>query len=162
MNIVKIGTTFYLCSILGYLYELGLEYYYNHDLLSHSFLCGPWLPIYGLGSLLISLFSKYQKFPLVIFSLSFIVSAFLEGLSGLLLLKIFKIRLWDYTNRFLNIGGFVCFLSAFIFGLGGLLITYIINPLIKKLTLKFNNELKYILSFLSLIFTLDLIASLNK
>ncbi len=157
-----LGTTFYICSILGFLYELVLSYAYNGKFFSHAFLYGPYLPIYGLGAILISLFSKYKKYPLVIFALSFFTSAFFEDLSGLLLLKIFKIRLWDYTNHFLNIGGFVCFLSAFTFGLMGLILTYIILPLIKKLVKKYRENLKIILRVLSSIFITDLIATLTK
>ena len=157
-----LGTTFYICSILGFLYELILSYVYNRKFFSHAFLYGPYLPIYGLGAILITLFSKYKKEPLVIFALSFLVSSLFEGLSGLLLLKIFKIRLWDYTNHFLNMGGFVCFLSAFTFGLMGLILTYIVFPLIKKLVKKYRKKLKVILSVLSSIFITDLIATLTK
>ena len=157
-----IGTIFYICSILGFLYELVLSYAYNGKFFSHAFLYGPYLPIYGLGSILLTLFSKYKKYPLVIFALSFLASALFEGFSGLLLLKIFKIRLWDYTNHFLNIGGFVCFLSAFTFSVLSLLLIYIILPLIKKLVKKYRDNLKIILGILSSIFITDLIATLTK
>ncbi len=155
---LKIGIVFYLASMIGYVYELILNLIFNGKIFSHGFLKGPWLPIYGFGALLILLINKFQKQPLVIFFLSFFITGFLEGISGYLLLKIFKMRLWDYTGKFLNIGGFVCFLSAFCFGIGGLLVTYILYPLVQKLLKKVNNkDLTYILTLITVIFSLDLI-----
>ncbi len=138
--VIKIGVMFYLCSILGYFYELILNLFYNGKLYSHGILNGPWLPIYGVGSLIILLLNKYKKKPLVIFILSFLLTGALEGISGFVLLKLAKKRLWDYTGHFLNIGGFVCFLSAFCFGIGGLLVIYLIYPLVKKIIEKIKRE----------------------
>ena len=137
-KVIKLGVLFYMCSILGYFYELILNYLHTHKIFSHGFLKGPWLPIYGTGSLVIILINKYKKYPLVIFLLSFILTGIVEYTGGLLLLKVLKMRLWDYTGMFLNIDGLVCFLSAFCFGIGGLIVIYIIYPLIDKLLKKVN------------------------
>ncbi len=160
---IKIGVTFYLCSILGYFYELILNYFYKGNFYSHGFLKGPWLPIYGIGALLLLIINKYKKKPLVIFLLSFFLTGLLEGLSGFLLLKLGGIRLWNYKGYFLNINGYVCLLSAFCFGIGGLIFTYLLNPLIEKIIAKVNNKLIiFVLTILSLIFTGDIIATIIK
>ena len=109
------------------------------------------------------LLNKYRKKPFVIFALSFLLTGILEYVCGFLLLKILKMRLWDYTGYFLNINGFVCLLSAFCFGIGGLLVIYLIYPLIKKIYEKINKRfLKVILSIISLIFLSDVIATILK
>jgi len=131
--IIKLATLFYLCSIFGYLYELILCYFYSGKVFSHGILYGPWLPIYGTGALLVMLFYKYKKKPLIIFLLSFFITGIFEYLCGFILLKFLKMRLWDYTGYFLNINGLVCFLSAFCFAIGGLLIIYLIYPFVKKI-----------------------------
>ena len=161
--VIKLGLLFYFCNILGYLYELILHFINNGTFFSHGILYGPWLPIYGTGALLIMSIYKYKKKPLLIFVLSFFITGILEYICGLFLLKIFNIRLWDYTGMFLNISGHVCFFSAFCFGLGGLLITYLIYPFIEKIYLKIKD--KYLEAFLSLItflFIVDIIATIIK
>ena len=161
--VIKLGLLFYFCSILGYLYELLLHFIYNGSFFSHGILYGPWLPIYGSGSLLIMSIYKYKNKPILIFLLSFFITGLLEYLSGLVLLKILNIRLWDYTGMFLNISGHVCFLSALCFGLGGLLITYVIYPFIEKIYLRIKDKyLKFILSSISFIFLIDVIATIIK
>lgn len=161
--VIKLGLLFYFCNILGYLYELLLHFIYNGSFFSHGILYGPWLPIYGSGSLLIMSIYKYKNKPILIFLLSFFITGLLEYLSGLVLLKILNIRLWDYTGMFLNISGHVCFLSALCFGLGGLLITYVIYPFIEKIYLRIKDKyLKFILSSISFIFLIDVIATIIK
>ena len=161
--VIKIGLIFYISSILGYIYELILCYYYTGEFFSHGFLKGPWLPIYGIGSLLILLINKYKDKPLIIFILSFLITGFLEYTFGLFLLKVFKMRLWDYTGRLFNIDGLVCFLSAFCFGVGGLIITYLIEPLVNKILPVFSKEkITNFLNILNSLFVGDIIAtSLN-
>ncbi len=106
---------------------------------------------------------KLKKYPLLIFFISFFLTGTLEGISGFLLLKFGKMRLWDYTGYFLNIGGFVCFLSAFCFGIGGLIITYLIYPFIEKILKKINIKwIKRSLMLISIIFGIDIIASILK
>ena len=161
--VIKIGLIFYISSILGYIYELILCYYYTGEFFSHGFLKGPWLPIYGIGSLLILLINKYKDKPLIIFILSFLITGFLEYTFGLFLLKVFKMRLWDYTGRLFNIDGLVCFLSAFCFGLGGLIVTYLLEPLVNKILPVFSKEkITNFLNILNSLFVGDIIAtSLN-
>ena len=161
--VIKIGLIFYLSSILGYIYELILCYYYTGEIFSHGFLFGPWLPIYGIGSLLILLINKYKDKPLIIFTVSFLITGILEYTFGLFLLKAFKMRLWDYTGRVFNIDGLVCLLSAFCFGMGGLIITYLIEPFVNKILQVCSKEkITKILNVLNSIFIGDIIAtSLN-
>lgn len=162
-NIIKSLIMFYVCSFLGYLYELILNYIENGKIFSHGLLYGPWLPIYGTGALFIMLINKYKDNPYLIFVLSFFLTGILEYLCGLILLKIFKIRLWDYTGYLFNINGLVCFLSAFCFGIGGLIITYLIKPLIDKLfRIVDNNQIKLTLNILNILFLGDIIATTLK
>lgn len=162
-KILKLGVLFYITSIFGYIYELILTFVRTTKVFSHGFLSGPWLPIYGIGSLIIMSLYKLRNNPLKIFIAAFILSGVTEYFGGLILLKVFKKRLWDYTGWFLNIDGLICFASLLCFAFGGLLIIYMIYPLVNRIYEKINkNTLKNIFKFLSLIFFCDLIASLLK
>jgi len=160
--IIKLGLLFYFCSIFGYIYELILHFFNKGIIFSCGILNGPWLPIYGVGSILIiTLYKKYHNKPLIIFILSFFLTGILELISGFILDKIIHKRLWDYSKRFLNINGYVCLLSAFCFGIGGLIIIYLIYPFIKKVFNNFTNKaLKIILITISIIFALDIILTI--
>lgn len=161
--VIKLSTLFYFCSIVGYLYELILNFFYSGKLFSHGILYGPWLPIYGLGALVISALHRFRKNPFIIFFGSFFLTGTLEYLIGLVLLKVLHIRLWDYTGYLLNIDGLVCLLSAACFAVGGLLVTYLIYPFIEKIcTLKNKRLIKIILSLLSVAFLTDIIATILK
>lgn len=162
-KLIKIGLLFYITSIFGYIYELIITFVSTNKVISHGFLNGPWLPIYGIGSLFIMSLYKYRKNPLKIFFLSFIITGIVEYISGLILIKIFKKRLWDYTGWFLNIDGLICFTSLLCFALGGLFVIYVMYPLVKRIYWKINiKTLKSILKLASIIFFVDLIASLLK
>ena len=162
-KIIKLGVLYYLTSLFGYIYELIITFTRTQKVFSHGFLNGPWLPIYGIGSLLIMCLYKYRKNPMKIFLGSFVLSGILEYLSGFLLLKFFKKRLWDYTGWFLNIDGFICLASLLCFAFGGLLVIYVMYPIAKKIYEIINKKtLKIILSILTIIFLGDLIASLLK
>lgn len=160
-NLVKLAILFYMCSIIGYIYEMILCFIYNGKFLSHGILYGPWLPIYGTGALLISLLNKYRKHPILIFILSFFITGILEYICGFLLLKFLNLRLWDYRSWFLNINGFVSLFSSIVFAIGGLIIIYGLLPLIKMIIKKINNKyLKAIIGILSSLFTVDILATI--
>jgi len=160
-NLVKLAILFYMCSIIGYIYEMILCLIYNGKFLSHGILYGPWLPIYGTGALLISLLNKYRKHPILIFILSFFITGILEYICGFLLLKFLNLRLWDYRSWFLNIKGFVSLFSSIGFAIGGLIIIYGLLPLIKMIIKKINNKyLNVIISILNSLFTIDILATI--
>lgn len=162
-KLIKIAILFYMCSIIGYIYEIILNLIFNGKFLSHGILYGPWLPIYGTGAILVSLLNKYKNKPLKIFIISFFITGILEYICGYLLLHFLHKRLWDYRGWFLNINGFVSFLSAFCFGIGSIIIIYLLMPNIKKIVNKVNKKyLKIGLSIVTILFSSDVIITTLK
>lgn len=160
-NIIKLFILFYICSIIGYIYEMILCFILNGKFMSHGILYGPWLPIYGSGALIISLLNKYKHHPILVFLLSFFIIGILEYICGFILLKFLNIRLWDYSNWYLNINGFVSLFSSIGFAIGGLLIIYGIMPLVKMIVKKNNKKhLKLIINILSILFIGDVIITI--
>ena len=147
-NFIKYGfIVFIVISILSYFYEEFIFWVFKEKFVKRGFLYGPWLPIYGWGSLLILI-------------VTFILTGFLEGTSGFITDKFFHKRLWNYSKDFLNIGGYVCLKSAIGFAIGGLLLIYIIEPFIKYFYNKLSNKQTTIISiFLFIIFVADNIFS---
>lgn len=161
--IIKVGLLFYISSIIGFIYEYLLNLVLNGRSVSHGILYGPWLPIYGTGSVLISFLEKFKSKPLKIFIISFLLTGTLELICGYILLNFLHKRLWDYTGWFLNINGFVCLLSATCFGIGGILIIYLLLPFIKKIMNKIDKKsLKILLAATSFLFIIDVIYTINN
>ena len=107
--------------------------------LTRGFLVGPIVPIYGVGSLLITL--------------EFTTSYIME--------KAFKLRWWDYSHMKYNLDGRICLLNAVLFGIGGVLVVKYVNNIlfiiINSMTSVVFNILFYILL---IIFITDLVVTL--
>ena len=70
---------FFTLAFIGWCFEVLNEIRKGHGFINRGVLHGPWLPIYGFGGLIIYiLLKKYYKKPIIVFSLSFLISAVIE------------------------------------------------------------------------------------
>lgn len=122
---------FFFCSFLGYFLEVFWIYLGTKKIVNRGFLCGPVIPIYGLGSILIlfCLFRYYDD-PIVVFVFGVIITSALEYFTSFLLEKIFHNRWWDYSDVKYNLNGRICLKNSFAFGVLSLFIIYIVTPLL--------------------------------
>ena len=87
---------FYLYCVIGYISEVIFVRIVDKKWINRGFLIGPYLPIYGVGTMLIIfLLNGYYNDPFVIFVFSFIICSLVEYITSVLLEKIFKTRWWD-------------------------------------------------------------------
>lgn len=152
---------FYFCSFIGYLLEVFWCYLGSKKFVNRGFLCGPMIPIYGLGAVLI-LFCllRYYEDPVVVFVFGVIITSALEYFTSFLLEKIFHNKWWDYSNRKYNINGRVCLQNSFAFGILSLLIIYVVSPGFYFLFSLLDFKIWMVLAIiLTVIFLLDVIYS---
>ena len=120
-----------------------------------GFMKGPWLPLYGFGIVImfiacslfftylpssmplynpngnlfnkqkVSLATVYDLIPIVTIWISLIL---LELIAGLIFVKGFKVRLWDYTNMKGNLFGVICPVFSVIWLAVTVLYYYCLNP----------------------------------
>ncbi len=131
---------FYFYAVLGFFLELFLKTFVFKSMNS-GILYGPWLPVYGFGSVIIismeKFIFKFRKIPklfrvlFVFLSLTFSLSV-IEYLGGILIEKVFHRTFWDYSGMKFNVGKYASLEMALVWGVGSLLIIYIINPFIEK------------------------------
>ncbi len=160
---VLLSWIFVIGGIFGFVYE---ELFYRIDLdmwTKRGTTYGPWIPIYAYGAILIILVChKLKKQPILVFLASTIVCGVLEFLTGLVLDKIFSLRLWDYNTEiwnFGNIGGYICLRSVLFFGLSGLFLQYAILPIIKKIMSYIKTKtILYLTTIPFFVFVVDIIA----
>ena len=148
---------FYLCSFIGYLLEVFWCYIGSKKFVNRGFLCGPVIPVYGVGAVLI-LFCllRYYADPIVVFVFGIIITSALEYFTSFLLEKIFHNKWWDYSNRKYNINGRICLQNSFSFGILSLLIIYVVTPGFYFLFSLLSFKIWMILSIIfTIIFVLD-------
>ncbi len=133
---------FFCYAVLGYVVEVLYCSFFEKRLVNRGFLHGPYLPIYGFGSLMIVVLFQHQTVhPFLVFGLALLLTSLLEYVTSYLLERIFKVKLWDYHTYPFNIHGRVCLLNATLFGLLGLLVIYGIHPFLDRFIQRLDGKL---------------------
>lgn len=144
---------FFIFSIFGWIWE-ELLYYVRHGFfINCGTLYGPWLPIYGWGSVFVLLLhSKVKEKPILFLILSFIICGVIEYLTSLYLEVVHHMMWWDYSNYTLTINNRVWLVGLLIFSLFSFVIAYIISPIINKLYKKMNKKILKVILIILLMF----------
>ena len=136
--LVIISTLFVIGSLLGWVIELFFRRFVSQKKwMNPGFLTGPYLPIYGFGVMVlygvsnIPLGIELQAVDIIIHILIIGVGmTLIEFIAGLIFIKGFKVKLWDYNNRKGNIMGIICPSFSLIWLVVGSLYYFFLNPLL--------------------------------
>lgn len=144
---------FFIASIIGWGYETILSLVKYKEFKSmQALLIGPFIPVYGFGSVVILYtYSKVKNMKLF-FLISMFVGAFVEFLYSFIQESLFSNVSWDYTEYFLNIQGRTSIVHAIFWGIISFLFIKFIIPLILKLISYFSNYFKTIIAYIIIIF----------
>lgn len=118
MIFFELAFLFMVGSVGGWVIELFFRRFFSmKKWINPGFLNGPYLPMYGLGTLLLygACFIPLPRWALVL--LLFVALTLLEYITGLIFIKGMKIRLWDYSRRWGNLQGIICPLFSVLWGL---------------------------------------------
>ncbi len=164
MTLIAILLVFSIGSIVGWFIELFYRTFVSQKkLVNPGFLSGPYLPLYGFGTVILFLLS-IPDIPLwyrVIYF--FVVTSILEWITGELYLRYFNIRLWDYSTQKWNYKGLICPLFSLYWTILALAFYFFTFPFLQDLTLKASdNVYAYLgLGFFSGIFSEDVVISFH-
>ena len=149
---------FFLVSFGGWLWEVGIFLVTKHAFINRGIYKGPYLPIYGVGGLLLwFLLHRLSKRPFITFLLSAGICSVLEYLTSFFLELIWGVRWWDYSGYHLDLNGMVCLLGAVCFGLGGMALNCYLMPLYMRLYHRLSHRWRYILCGIFItVFLLDI------
>ena len=136
--LVIISTLFVIGSLFGWLIELFFRRFVSQKKwVNPGFLVGPYLPIYGFG---VAVLYGVSNIPLgititwvdVIVRILIIEvgMTLIEFIAGLIFIKKFGIKLWDYSNRKGNIMGIICPTFSLIWLAVGSLYYFLLNPVL--------------------------------
>ena len=132
---------FLIFSMIGYVVEMINCAIVEKRIANRGFFCGPYIPIYGIGSLLlIWVLSPIKDHIILVMLLSAIITTAIEYVTGYALEKIFHNKWWDYKDEKFNLHGRICLKNTILFGLGAPIILYILNPYMDEFLLQFKNS----------------------
>lgn len=120
---------FFVSALLGWMMEVICKLIQFGRFINRGFLIGPCCPIYGFGSVLVTLLlSRYDHSPVLVFVMAMVVCGVLEYLTSYAMEKLFHARWWDYSHKRFNLNGRVCADTLIPFGLLGLGMIYAVKP----------------------------------
>ena len=145
MNLaLALSFLFFIGCIFGWVLELFFRRFFSkanpeRKWINPGFCHGPWLPLYGSGLCILFLVAYYGEklFPeptlwakLLLFLLMAVSMTAIEYLAGVILLKAFHMRLWDYTKQWGNIQGLICPVFSLAWSVLGAIYYFAIHPFI--------------------------------
>ena len=126
---------FVIASICGYFIELIWTLVTKGVVINHSaVVIGPFNFAYGICAVILTvlLYKFKDDSYLKIFCLSFVGGSILEYIMSWGMELVLGFTTWDYSNRFLNINGRICFLFSLFWGALGILWIKILYPKIEE------------------------------
>lgn len=162
---------FFIGSVFGWVLELLFRKFFSrsnpaHRWINPGFCVGPYLPLYGCGLCTLYLLSSLDAVAelggrpegiVLLLALMALCLTLLEYLAGLLLLKLARLRLWDYSMCRGNIQGLVCPLFSLFWTALGALYYFFVHPHVLAALdwLAHNLAFSFVIGYFFGVFTLD-------
>ena len=125
---------FFLFSFTCWVWEVSIHLVRDGVFVDRGVLHGPWLPIYGVGGLLILvLLARLRDRPLAEFGAAVVLCGAVEYVTSWALETLYGLKWWDYTGYLLNLNGRICAEGLLTFGVFGLVIVYVVAPALDDL-----------------------------
>jgi uncharacterized membrane protein len=151
---------FFIFSFIGWAWEVSLHLMEYGLFVNRGTMFGPWLPIYGSGTILmLVLLKRFNDSIVKTFIFSMIVAGIMEYCTATFLLVRYHMKWWDYTGYFLNLNGRICLEGLIFFAIGGVIMIYIIAPVLDDLINEHYVTIKKISIILVMIFMIDYVYS---
>ncbi len=156
---------FILGSLVGWFIELIFRntIHKSEKLINPGFLNGPYLPLYGTGTIILYAISDLNINIFLRAVLIIILMTLIELVTGLFFEKYYNVRLWDYSKEKWNYKGLICPLFSFFWGCLGMGFYLFIYPILhsKILIILYSTQASFVLGMLCSVIILDIIFSLN-
>ena len=164
MNFEYYLTYFFIYAFIGWILEVSFKAMRRGVFVNSGFLNGPYCPVYGFGAVAVlcflSLLDSSNKIVLLIASM--FIASLIELITGFALEKLFHMKWWDYSDKVLNIGGYICLEFSLIWAALCFILYEAIHPLIVQLVSQFS--IRFLLGFdliFALVLFVDLLATVN-
>lgn len=139
---LSLAYLFFIGSVLGWVLELFFRRFISsanpeRKWINPGFCVGPYVPLYGSGLCILYLlaslgdtwaFGATAAGRMLLFLCMAVSMTAIEYLVGILLLKCFKLRLWDYSMMRGNIRGLICPAFSLIWAAMGAVYYFFVHP----------------------------------
>jgi len=125
---------FAIYAFMGWIIEVVYRSLTQRQFINAGFLFGPFIPIYGFGAgfiIFIDFIIHSWPLPLKVIVYGIILTA-IEYLTGYMFERIFKLKLWDYSNNKFNLHGRVCLLFSVFWTVMALSFVTLIHPAVSR------------------------------
>lgn len=149
---------FFVFSFVGWIWEVIYIGFTEGVIANRGMLHGPWLPIYGIGGVLIlMMLGRFKNHPIAVFILATLLCGTMEYMTGIAVEYFFRCRWWDYSTKFMNLNGRVCLEGLMLFGISGTAAVCKGGPALQSAIIRIDPSVRSVLRFsLSTIFIIDL------
>lgn len=145
MNILLVlAFLFFMGSLIGWGIEVLFRRFFSHanperKWINPGFMIGPYLPLYGLGLMLLFLIASLENGSLIknplwnklaLFLFMALCMTLIEYIAGILSRRLLKVELWDYSGQWGNIQGVICPLFSLFWALLGAAYYFLVHPYI--------------------------------
>ncbi|MCD8249165.1 MAG: hypothetical protein LUC60_04850 [Lachnospiraceae bacterium] len=139
---------FYFYCVFGWCFESTYVSLKEHRPVNRGFMKGPWLPLYGSGAVLILwLTLPFQETPTLVFLVGAAGATVLEYVTGIVMLRLFKVRYWDYSNQHFQFQGHICLSSTIVWGFLSLLMVYVVHEPVAGVVLGLPEDVSSVITF---------------
>lgn len=127
---------FFIFSAIGWLQESLIESLYHRRPVNRGFLLGPYIPIYGVGGILMLLVGlPFRDNAFLVFFAGMIGCTLLEYFTGWLMEKIFNKQFWDYSMMKFTYKNRISLISSLFWGALSVFMVYILFGIIHGITM---------------------------
>lgn len=121
---------FCMYCMIGWVQESTIESLYHRHLINRGFLKGPYIPIYGVGGiLLLFICHPFRDNGFQVFFVALLSCTALEYFTGWLMETVFGKQFWDYSMFRLTYKNRISLVSSLFWGVMGLFVTYVISDI---------------------------------
>ncbi len=163
-SIENLALMFFIFAFVGFIWEVIYTAVTEKVVAKRGMLKGPWLPLYGVGGVLILLLlGRFRANPPLVFVLAMALCGTIEYLTGVIVEHFYGQRWWDYSEKRLNLRGRVCLSGIILFGISGTAAVCTFGPML-------NDNIRHLgfpiqtalVAVLGLVFVADIFTSVRS
>lgn len=139
---------FYFYCICGWIFESTYVSIRTKKLTNRGFMKGPWLPLYGSGAVMVLFVTMpFEQHPVAVYFAGAVSATILEYITGVVMLKLFKVRYWDYRYLKFQFQGHICLRSTIAWGFLSILMVYVVHKPVAAFIATWNPEFLSVFTF---------------
>ena len=139
---------FYFYCVCGWIFESTYVSLRKKAFINRGFMHGPWLPLYGTGAILVLWITlPFHAQPLLVYFVGMIGATVLEYFTGAAMVKLFRVRYWDYSDQKIQLHGHICLTSSIAWGFLSLAMVYLIHKPVERFIFSLNEEVVSVFAF---------------